>query len=392
MGILALIKREFRLFLTNKTLLSVFFLAPIAYALLIGFTYKEGKVTEIPVLLVNADKTPTAQQVVDMLEDNSSLRLIHYSQIPKEVSAEVIRQNAAAVVIIPERFEAMMLQKKYPEINVYINTSNVLTGNFASKAIQITLGTFSAGAEIKALQRRGMSSEQAKSQMEPFKMNYITLYNTTSNYLVFMWPPLMAVVLQQVILLAMAVSFSEDFKRASFITDFKEKQRYTALIMAIKSLPVWIFSIFNLLVFYVFSLFFKLPTPEDPLHFFGVTAVFVLAACNLGVFVSILVPDPLKATQVLMVIASPAFIVSGFTWPVYSMPTALRYLTNIIPLTPYLEALKILLIQKGESSLTNGFYLQLVAQSLIYFVLGWVALKFKIKSLFKVDKTHLETS
>ena len=169
MGILALIKREFRLFLTNKTLLSVFFLAPIAYALLIGFTYKEGKVTEIPVLLVNADKTPTAQQVVDMLEDNSSLRLIHYSQIPKEVSAEVIRQNAAAVVIIPERFEAMMLQKKYPEINVYINTSNVLTGNFASKAIQITLGTFSAGAEIKALQRRGMFFEQAKSQMEPFK-------------------------------------------------------------------------------------------------------------------------------------------------------------------------------------------------------------------------------
>ena len=202
----------------------------------------------------------------------------------------------------------------------------------------------------------------------------------------------MAVVLQQVILLAMAVSFSEDFKHTSFITDFNGKQRYTALIMAIKSLPIWLFSIFNLLMFYAFSLFFKLPTPEDSLHFFGVTAVFVLAACNLGVFVSILVPDPLKATQVLMVIASPAFIVSGFTWPVYSMPTALRYLTNIIPLTPYLEALKILLIQKGESSLTNGFYLQLVAQSVIYFLLGWIALKVKVKSLFKADKTHLETS
>jgi ABC-2 type transport system permease protein len=36
-----------------------------------------------------------------------------------------------------------MLQKKYPEINVYVNTSNVLTANFASKAIQLTLGTFS---------------------------------------------------------------------------------------------------------------------------------------------------------------------------------------------------------------------------------------------------------
>jgi hypothetical protein len=46
-----------------------------------------------------------------------------------------------------------MLQKKYPELNVYINTGNVLTANFASKALQLTIGTFSAGASIKALQK-----------------------------------------------------------------------------------------------------------------------------------------------------------------------------------------------------------------------------------------------
>jgi hypothetical protein len=64
--------------------------------------------------------------------------------------------------------------------------------------------------EMKALQRRGMSAEMAKMQYEPFKTNYITLFNSTSNYLIFMWPAMMAVVLLQVILLAMAVSFAED--------------------------------------------------------------------------------------------------------------------------------------------------------------------------------------
>jgi ABC-2 type transport system permease protein len=38
-------KREFKLFFTNKTMLSVFFIAPIFYALLMGFTYEKGKVT-----------------------------------------------------------------------------------------------------------------------------------------------------------------------------------------------------------------------------------------------------------------------------------------------------------------------------------------------------------
>ena len=47
--------------------------------------------------------------------------------------------------MIPAKFEADMLQKKYPELNVYVNTGNVLTANFASKALQLTIGTFSGG-------------------------------------------------------------------------------------------------------------------------------------------------------------------------------------------------------------------------------------------------------
>src|SRR5690625_382529 len=145
--IIYLIKREFKLFLTNTTLISVFFLAPLIYAFIIGFTYKEGKVTDIPVLVVNQDNSPLSLQLEEMLADNQSIKVIHHSNEPVDLKNEVIRQDAAAVVIIPERFEAMVLQKKYPEVNVHINTANVLTANFASKALQLTLGTFTARSE-----------------------------------------------------------------------------------------------------------------------------------------------------------------------------------------------------------------------------------------------------
>lgn len=383
-----LLKREFKLFFTNKTMLSVFFIAPIFYALLMGFTYKSGKVTDIPVIVVNHDKTPLSNQVVDMLEDNKAIKVLNYVDEPAVVKDEVIKTEAGAVVIIPERFEANMLQKKYPEINVYLNTSNVLTANFASKAIQLTLGTFSAGAEMKALQKKGMNSEQAKASIEPFKANYITLFNTTSNYLIFMWPALMAVVLQQVILLAMAVTFSEEFKRDSFVKDFAGKHKYAILVMAIKCLPVWIFSNFNILIFYLCSIYFKIPAPENVMNFFLITAIFVVAATNLGVLVSILVPDALKATQILMVIASPAFIISGFTWPTYAMPEFIANFTKIIPLTPYLEALKIMVVEKGSDFLTYKYFWHLFILGWVYFILGWIALKIKIKMLFK--EYHLQ--
>jgi ABC-2 type transport system permease protein len=367
-------------------MLSVFFVAPIFYALLMGFTYKSGKVTDIPVIVVNYDKTPLSSQIVDMLEDNKSIKILNYTVEPASLKDEMIKTNAGAIVIIPERFEANMLQKKYPEIIIYINTSNVLTANFASKAIQLTLGTFSAGAEIKALQKKGMNVEQAKANIEPFKANYITLFNTTSNYLIFMWPALMAVVLQQVILLAMAVTFSEEFKRESFTKDFAGKHKFAILVMTIKCLPVWIFSNFNILFFYLCSIYFKIPVPENIWNFFLITAAFVIAATNLGVLVSIIIPDALKATQILMVIASPAFIISGFTWPTYSMPKVIASFTNIIPLTPYLEALKIMVIEKGSDYLTKKYFWHLFVLGWIYFILGWIALKIKIHFFFKKYK------
>ena len=369
-------------------MLSVFFMAPLFYALLIGFTYQKGKVDHIPVIVVNHDQSPLSNQIVEMLEDNKTIEVLNYIQEPSNLKDEVIKTEAAAVVVIPERFEAMMQQKKYPEVNVYVNTSNVLTANFSSKAIQQVLGTFSAGAEIKTLQRKGMSPEMAKSQYEPFKANYITLFNTTSNYLIFMWPAMMAVVLQQVILMAMAVTFAEEFKRDSFAKDFAGQHKYAVLVMAIKCLPVWIFANFNILVFYLCSIYFKIPAPVNVANFFLLTAVFVIACANLGVLFSILIPDALKATQYLMVIASPAFIISGFTWPGYAMPKFVQYFNAIIPLTPYLEALKIMLVEKGSDYLTKKYFLHLFIQAWIYFVLGWIALKIKINILFK--KYHID--
>lgn len=378
-----LLRREFRLFLTNRTMLSVFFLAPLVYAMIIGFTYQDGKLENNPVIVINQDQTPLSNQVVEMLADNHSIKVLNYVEEPQNLKDEVIKTEAAAAVIIPSRFEASMLQKKYPEITVYLNTSNVLTANFATKAIQQVLGTFSAGAEIKALQRKGMSAEAAKTQYEPFKANYITLFNTTSNYLIFMWPAMMAVVLQQVILLAMAVTFSEEFKRESFIQDFAGKHKHAILVMAIKCLPVWIFANLNILFFYLFSIYFKIPSPVNAANFFLLTAGFVVAATNLGVLFSILIPDSLKATQILMVIASPAFIVSGFTWPNFAMPKFIQYLNSIIPLTPYLEALKIMVVQHGSDYLTKKYFIHLFVLGWVYFILGWMALKIKIHYLFK---------
>lgn len=378
-----LLKREFKLFTSNATLRTVFFLAPVFYATLLGFVYRSGKVEHIPVIVVDKDNTPLSNQLTEMLGDNQSIEILKYLGEGPDLKAEVIRHEAAAAVILPPGFEAGILQKKYPEVNVYINTGNVLTANFATKALQLTLGTFSAGVSVKALQKAGMPASKAFTQYEPFKANYITLFNTTSNYLIFMWPAMLAVVLQQVILLAMAVSFAAEFQGGTFIREYQLMRRRAFATMLIKVSPVWFFSVFIVSIYYLMHVLFRVPLPEGIFNFIWLTALFVGSASFMGVLVSIIIPDALKATQILMVIASPAFIISGFTWPLSAMPVFVQLLASIIPLTPFLQAFKILLIQKGNVALTYPYMQHLAILLLVYAFLGWLALKIKFHFVFK---------
>jgi len=167
-----LLKREFRLFFTNKTMLSVFFMAPAFYALLIGFTYKEGKVENIPVIVINHDKTPLSDQVTQMFEDNHTIKVLHYIDEPAPLKDEVIKTEAAAVVIIPERFEALMLQKKVSGKLRFTSIPPMSSPrNFATKSDSADPRKhFRQVQRSRRCREKGMNAENCeKLKYEPFK-------------------------------------------------------------------------------------------------------------------------------------------------------------------------------------------------------------------------------
>jgi ABC-2 type transport system permease protein len=55
---------------------------------------------------------------------------------------------------------------------------------------------------------------------------------------------------------------------------------------------------------------------------------------------SLAIPSQLKATELLMVISTPAFVLSGFTWPTSAFPSAIANVAQFIPLTPFLSAFR----------------------------------------------------
>lgn len=378
-GLWHLIKREFKMFFSNTTLMMVFLGAPLIYAFLLASVYKSGKVTNVPIIVVDKDNSPMSLQIIEMLQDNEGLEVTAILPEMTNVKDEMIRLDAVAVVEIPDRFEADVLQARYPEVNVHTNTVNLLLANFAGKDVQVTLGTFAAGAEIKALQRRGTPVHHSYQKYEPFKQNYIKVFNETGNYFTFMWPAMLAVVLQQVILLAMAVSVAYEVENNTFGVGIVSKTKSAITTVLVKVFPIWVLSIPLVFIFYLLHIYYNAPMPTHPINYVVMTGFFVVSTTFLGVMISSLLPNALKATQVLMVMSAPGFIIGGYTWPLDSMSLPIQWLASLLPLTPFLDAFKLMLMQGASLKQVSPKMVHLIIQIIVYFFISLLLVKWRIK-------------
>jgi ABC-2 type transport system permease protein len=380
-----LLMREFKLFWGNKVLRLLFFGAPLLYGILIGYVYSKGKVTDLPIIVVDEDRSEMSAKAIEMMHDNEVLSIASLRFNTANLDRLMVEKSAACVVMIPKGFEKDILTKQYPEITTIVNTSNVLTANYASGALQLVLGTLKAGVQIETLRKQGVPENLVMSQYEPFKTTFVKKNNRATNYMYFLWPGVLATVLQQVLLLGLALSFASEFESGSF-KELVLKTRSTFSLIMVKLIPYLIMSFVVWLMYWGFTFWFRIPFFENLGELTLVAGIFILAVSFIGILVSILIPSQLKATEVLMVVATPSFMISGFTWPLSQMPEFVQAIAQVIPLTHFLPAFRILIIEKGSFDLTYPYIINLTIISIIGFVLSFIALHIKKRKVLKEIK------
>ena len=379
---LELLKREFALFWNNSVLRILFIGAPIMYGVLLGYVYNKGKVTNLPIVVVDKDQSKMSKKALQMMEDNEVLSISALLPNEDNLTKLAFENEAVCIVIIPEGFEKAVLTKKYPEITTIVNTANILTANYASTALQVCLGTLKVGTQLETLRKQGVPENLLMSQYEPFKTTFIKKNNRATNYMYFLWPGILATVLQQVLMLGLALSFASEFENGTFGALVGKTSSTFKLIM-VKVIPYLLMSFGIWLIYWFFTWWFKIPFYENLGTLTLAAGLFVLSVSFIGILVSLLIPNQLKATEVLMVIATPSFILSGFTWPLSQMPEWIQYIASVIPLTHFLPIFRLLIIENGPTNLIYPYIYNLLIITAVGFVLSYVALAYKKKKMLK---------
>jgi ABC-2 type transport system permease protein len=344
-----LLVTEFKRIFSNNTLISVFILSPILFGAVFANVYKKGKLTELPLVVIDEDHTSLSGKIIDALDDNENIKVASVRSEAGNIATEMPSKEYIAVVTIPRNFEANVYQKRYPELQVDLNMANMVSANMASRGIQAVLATMNAGTEIESLKKAGVDPAHAEQLFEPFKVSYNRLYNPSINYMQLMLPGILATVMQQVLLLGLALVFTRDFEDGYF-KNLVSVSRVSLYHILLKAAPFIILTSIMWVVVGGFFPMFQTGMPVFTWPMFVLVSVFTFACISLGMLFSTLFSTQLGATQFLMVLATPSFLLSGFTWPHEGMPKLIVDIANTLPLTHFLRGFRKLSIYGGALS------------------------------------------
>jgi ABC-2 type transport system permease protein len=245
-----------------------------------------------------------------------------------EIGRVIDRGLVRAVLVIPEDFSRRLRQGTPAEVQVVINGDNANTAT-------TVLGYANAVLGAASVQLGG------RVPVRIVGVQPRVWYNPELRSTLFLVPGLIAYISMITAVVSTALSIVRE-KESGTMEQVRMAPVSTLAFIAGKTLPYLILSQASaMMVILAAMALFGLPMNGSWLALTVVLALFLIGALGTGLLVSTMAETQQVAFQGAMLIAFlPTFILSGFIFPIASMPVVLQYITTLVPARYFLIAIR----------------------------------------------------
>ena len=362
--------KEFLELFRDRALLPMVFLMPVIQLVLFGYVVS-ADVRNLSTAIVDQDHTVASAKVGDSLL-NSGYFVLAGRPADQAGAQELMDANQAqVVVVIPKGFSVALERGKKAPVQVIVDGTEANTGQVASAYAANILRNLSVKiAPATAVSSGGMTGPGIDAQVRVW-------FNPTMRSVNTMVPGLLAFILLMSVTSLVAQSVVKERERGTleqiFVTPVSRSQYLTG-----KMLPyVVVASVEVILIFAIGVTWFRVPFVGDIFFLSVAMLLFMLTSIGQGLLVSTLAHTRMQAQMVTMFISLPSMLLSGFMFPVDSMPAGIQWVTYLIPLRYFLVVIRSIFL-KGVGPL--DVWPQLLAMVIFSVaIFGFALLRFKKK-------------
>lgn len=352
---LAMAKKEFRHILRDGQTLFIILTLPVIMMFLFGYALK-SEIENARVVLITPNSSTATRSFVAAIHANHLFQVV-FQTTSGDPHSLMIQQRAQAVIQLEPRY-TQSLQEPPISINAWLDGSDPATATTLRNALPAFFASH--------LNQYFPSDFTGRTQI-----NTRFLYNTEQKSSLFFVPGLMATLLAMISALLTSVTVTRE-KETNTLQNLRiSKLRAHHIIMG-KLIPYFfIATATGILILAVGFIFFDV-VPQGSLSLLALTTfIYLLANLGIGLFISTLVQRQQHAMLLALGITMmPVIMLSGFIFPIASLPFPLQGLSKILPATWYLQIVRgIILKASGWGNLSTPIVI-LTAMAVLWVTLS----------------------
>jgi len=337
--ILAVARKELRQIRRDRQTLLVMAFVPVFFLLLYGYALNFD-IRDIALAVEDRDGTPESRALVSAFVSSGYFDLAGTVYSASEAERMLDLNTARAVLVIPEGFSRDVRTGVRTPVQVIVNGDNANTATTVIGYATSILRT--AGAEYESLRRT--TPLPAMVVVEPR-----IWYNPELRSTLFLVPGLIAYITMLMAVTSTALAIVKE-KESGTIEQVRMAPVATFPFIAGKAVPHFLIALLSgALVFGASMLLFGLPMRGNWFALALILSLYLVGALATGLLVSTIADTQQVAFQIALLVSMlPTLMLSGFIFPIASMPAPLQVITHAVPARWFLEALRGIVL-KGTS-------------------------------------------
>jgi ABC-2 type transport system permease protein len=339
--------KEFRQILRDPRLARAVVIAPVIQLVLFGYAVSTD-VRETALFVVDHDRTVASREVTDALTSSGYFEVVGRSEDPADMVRALDRGNAVVGLQIPSGFAADLQSGRGASVQALLDGTNSNTATVAqgyAERIVLNYGTGQlpdAPALALELRDRAWFNPELESR----------------NYNV---PAVVGAIILLVSLLLTSLAIVRE-REIGTLEQLRVSPLTPGELIAGKTLPFAVIGLADLVIVTSVAIFwFDVPFRGGVLTLLAAAILYLLSGLGIGLLISTISTTQQEAFMATFLIFQPAILLSGFMFPVSSMPEIFQWMTNLNPTRHFLVIVRSVFLKGAGPTVLWPQYLALAA-------------------------------
>jgi ABC-2 type transport system permease protein len=328
----AVARKELRQIRRDRRTLLILLFVPAFFLLIYGYALNFD-IRNVRLALQDNDRSGISRELVSSFVNSGYFDLVGEAPGPESINRWLDHGDARAVLVIPARFGADVIAGRRTSVQFLVNGDNA---NTATTVVGYAMGLVNSQSMQYELQVRVGSETGPLLTVEPR-----VWFNPELRSTLFLVPGLIAYIAMLTAVVSTALSIVRE-KEAGTMEQVRMAPIGPVPYVLGKTAPYFVVSLISSMSIVLAAIvLFDMPMRGSWFVLIAVVSLFLVGALAFGLLISSIAESQQVAFQVALLTSFlPTLMLSGFIFPIASMPTFLQVVTRIVPARYFLVALR----------------------------------------------------